>query len=83
MAKSAKTVTLRLPEERYKMFLHFALRDDRPLSNLIETAAWRHLQECTWMEGAEEEEILKDKKLLKNIRRGIKEAKGRQGRLVG
>ena len=77
-----KTITIRIPQQRYEAFQHFALRDDRPLSNFIETVAWRHLQECMDMEKAEEEEILGNKKLMTKIRRGIGHAKTMKGKFV-
>ena len=78
----AKTITLRLPDDRYRIFKEYADRDDRPISNLLEMAAWRHLQECSWMDPAEENEILADKKLVASIRRGIRDSKKMKGRFV-
>lgn len=77
-----KTITLRLPDERYQVFKHYAAHDDRPISNLLEAAAWRYLQENSWMDMSEEREILKDKKLIGKIRRGIRDAKKMKGKFV-
>lgn len=40
----SKTVTLRLPESTYERFRTLAERENRPLSNFIETAASRYVE---------------------------------------
>ena len=40
----SKTVTLRLPEKTYERFRMLAERENRPLSNFIETAASRYVE---------------------------------------
>jgi len=49
----AKTVTLRLDDEVYSVFLEAAKAENRPLSNLIETAALSHIREQQFVDDAE------------------------------
>jgi len=78
----SKTVTLRLKDEVYNIFLEAALADNRPLSNLIETAAISKIREQQFVDDAEMAELLADKELLKRIKQGSREARSRKGRFV-
>jgi uncharacterized protein (DUF1778 family) len=79
----AKTVTLRLDDETYELLLEAARADKRALSNLIESAALRHIQEQQFVDDAEMAEIMANAGLMKRLRKGLKEAKLGKGRLVG
>jgi len=79
----SKTITLRLPEETYQLFQRWARMDNRPISNLIETAALRHLQEHTLVEPEEMEAIVKNPSLVRRLKKGSKAARERKGRLIG
>ena len=78
----SKTVTLRLKENVYKIFVEAAKAENRSLSNLIETAALYKVSEQQFVDDAEMAEILADEKLLVRLRKGSKEAKARKGRFV-
>jgi predicted transcriptional regulator len=78
----SKTVTLRLKDEVYRAFLEAALSENRPLSNLIETAALNKIREQQFVDDVEMAEILADTDLLKRIQKGSREAKLRKGRFV-
>jgi uncharacterized protein (DUF1778 family) len=78
----SKTVTLRLKENVYKIFVEAAKAENRSLSNLIETAALYKVSEQQFVDDAEMAEILADEKLLARLRKGSKEAKARKGRFV-
>ena len=78
----SKTVTLRLKDEVYRAFLEAAQAENRPLSNLIETAALNKIREQQFVDDVEMAEILADKDLLKRIQKGSREAKLRKGRFV-
>lgn len=78
-----KTITLRLDDETYHLFRIFALSDNRPISNLIETSAKKHLQECAFVSDAEMESILQDANLVKKLKRGSLAAKRKKGELIG
>jgi predicted transcriptional regulator len=78
----SKTVTLRLKDEVYRAFLEAALSENRPLSNLIETAALNKIREQQFVDDVEMAEILADTDLLKRIQKGSREAKLAKGRFV-
>jgi predicted transcriptional regulator len=78
----SKTVTLRLDELVYKKFRAMADRDNRPLSNFIETAVHRYLEREEYVDEYEIEEIQKNRSLNASIKRGISDAKGKRGRFV-
>ena len=78
----SKTVTLRLDEAVYGKFRSWAKRDNRPLSNFIETAALRFIEEHEVVDEFEMAEIDGNDALNKSIKRGLKDVKARRGRLV-
>jgi len=77
-----KTITLRLDDLTYNLFRQFALSDNRPLSNMIETAAKKHMEECLFVSDAEMHGIREDKALVQKLKRGSQAAKQRKGRFV-
>ena len=77
-----KTVTLRLKEEVYKLFIEAAQAENRPLSNLIETAALMRLREQQFVDEEEMNAILSDQDLLSRIEKGSRQALTRRGRFV-
>jgi len=78
----SKTVTLRLKEDVYEVFLEAARAENRSISNLIETAALKNVREQQFVDDVEMAEILSDKNLVARIKRGSKEAAERKGRFV-
>ena len=78
----SKTVTLRLKEDVYMVFLEAARAENRSISNLIETAALHKVRELQFVDDVEMAEILSDENLMARIRLGSKEAAERKGRLV-
>ena len=78
----AKTVTLRLDDEVYELFREAAKTEKRPLSNLIETAALSRIREQQLIDDDEMSEILANERLLKRMKKGIREAKLAKGRFV-
>jgi hypothetical protein len=77
-----KTITLRLDDLTYKLFLQFALADNRPISNMIETAARKHLEECFFVSDTEMNGIHEDKALLARLKKGSRAARTRSGHFV-
>ena len=77
-----KTVTLRLKDEAYKVFREAALAENRPLSNLIETAAMSNIREQHFVDDVEMAEILSNQNLIKRIKQGSREARVRKGRFI-
>ena len=82
MNKMSKTVTLRLKENVYKIFVEAARAENRSISNLIETAALFRVREQQFVDDAEMAEIIADDNLIARLRQGSKEAAERKGRFV-
>jgi len=78
----SKTVTLRLKDDVYNAFIEAALAENRPLSNLIETAAISKIREQQFVDDVEMAEIHRDRELVKRIKQGSREARMRKGRFV-
>jgi predicted transcriptional regulator len=78
----AKTVTLRLDDEIYGVFLEAAKAENRPLSNLIETAALSRIRELQFVDDAEMSEIQANEHLLKRLKKGARDAETGKGRFV-
>jgi hypothetical protein len=77
-----KTVTLRLNDKVYKVFLEAAKAENRSLSNLIETAALAKLRELQFVDDAEMAEILANRELMKRMKKGSLQVRSRKGRFV-
>jgi len=76
------TITLRLDDKTYKMFRILSERDNRPLSNFIETAALRYIEDSSLADEAEMAAIRQDKKLNASLKRGLSDAKAGKGRFA-
>lgn len=77
-----KTVSLRLDDDSYRLFQRAAKDDNRPLSNFIETATKRYIEQRELTDESESAEIKSNKSLNQSIRRGHSEAAARRGRFV-
>ncbi len=78
----SKTVTLRLPDQTYERFRILAQRENRSLSNFIETAASRYVEADQFVDEFEMSEIETNTELNRSLKRGIKNAKAGHGRFV-
>ncbi len=78
----SKTVTLRLNDETYRKFRQCAESDNRPLSNFIETAAIRFIEDSEFVGEFEMKEIRDNAGLNRSIKRGLRDAEKRRGRFV-
>lgn len=78
----SKTVTLRLDEEVYNRFRGMAENDNRPLSNFIETAALRFVEEHGYADEFEMDEIRNNSNLNSSLKRGLRDAKAKRGRFA-
>jgi predicted transcriptional regulator len=78
----SKTVTLRLDESVYGKLRNWAERDNRALSNFIETAALRFIEEHEVVDEFEMAEIEGNKALNISLKKGLKDAKAGRGRFV-
>ena len=78
----SKTITLRLDEALYRRFQTLAERDNRPLSNFIQTAAIRFVESEQFVDEFEMDEIRTNSELNRSLKRGLKDAKAKRGRFV-
>ena len=78
----SKTVTLRLDDKIYQRFRGMATHDNRPISNFIETAALRFVEEHEYVDEFEMAEINNNASLKRSIKSGIRDAKAGRGRFV-
>jgi predicted DNA-binding protein len=78
----SKTVTLRLSEENYEKFKNLAKRDNRPISNFIETAVNRFIEQNIFVDEFEMNEIRNNSELNRSLKRGLADMKSRKGRFV-
>jgi predicted transcriptional regulator len=78
----SKTVTLRLDDGVYRRFRRLAEQDRRPLSNFIETAALRFVENGQFVDEFEMDEIRGNKALNESLKRGLRDAKAGRGRFV-
>ncbi|HEA68207.1 MAG TPA: CopG family transcriptional regulator [Desulfobacterales bacterium] len=78
----SKTVTLRLKDDIYNALREAAMAENRPLSNLIETAAMSKIREQHFVDDTEMAEIHADRNLIKRIKQGSREARLRKGRFI-
>ena len=78
-----KTVTLRLDDETYRSFVRRAKSDDRALANFIETAVKHHIRESDFIDDTETAEILADEQLVRRLKKGPRDARRKQGTMIG
>ncbi len=78
-----KTVTLRLDDETYLAFVRRAKADDRALANFIESAVKHHIREQDFIDDAETAGILADEALVRRMKKGSREARRKQGTMIG
>ena len=78
----SKTITLRLSDDSYKIFRKLADRDNRPISNFIETTVKKYIEHNIHLDEFEMEEIRNNSELNKSLKRGVADAKSKKGRLV-
>ena len=78
----SKTVTLRLSESVHRQLKRLAARDNRTLSNFIETAALRFMESEHFVDGFEMAEIRANRELNAGIKKGLRDAKAKRGRFV-
>jgi len=77
-----KTVTLELPDQTYQRFRAFAERENRPLSNFIETVVRRYVETQQFVDEFEMEEIQGNAELNRSLRQGIQDAEAGRGHFV-
>jgi predicted transcriptional regulator len=78
----SKTVTLRLDEDVYQRLRSAAMRENRPLSNFIETSTLRYLEEHQYVDDFEMSEIEQNTDLQKSLNAAYKDVRARKGKFV-
>ena len=78
----SRTVTLRLDDPVYRLFKCVAERENRPISNFIETAVMRFVQDHESVDEFEMAEIRGNVELNQSLKRGHQDAKHRRGAFV-
>ncbi len=78
----SKVVTLRLDDDTYHELREAARAENRPLSNLIETAALQRIRDRQFVDDVEMAEIMANEELLQRLRVGSRQARARRGRFV-
>ncbi|MGA7722935.1 MAG: hypothetical protein WCA84_17345 [Ignavibacteriaceae bacterium] len=76
----SKTITLRLSEENYRVYKKLAERDNRPISNFIQTAVKRFVEDTIFADEFEIKEIRNNKELNQSLKRGLSDMKSKKGR---
>ena len=77
-----KTVTLRIDDKLLDRFRHHAEIENRSISNFIETATLRYIEESELIEDFEMSEILNNDNLLKRLKKGSDDARKKRGRFA-
>ena len=75
-----KTVTLRIDDNEYETFKKFADVENRTLSNFIETATLKYIQENELVDEFEMKKIINNIQLNQSLKRGLQDAAKRKGR---
>ncbi len=78
----SKTVTMRIDEQVLEKFSAYAKLENRSLSNFIETATLKYINEIEMADESETVKIYKNKKLHARLKKGSDDANNRRGRFV-
>ncbi|MCK9372732.1 MAG: CopG family transcriptional regulator [Sulfuricurvum sp.] len=77
-----KTVTMRVDDSVYQMIALAASGERRNISNFIEYATLQYLSSAQYVDNAEMAEIMTDKELVENLKRGFEEVKNGEYTIV-
>jgi len=77
-----KTVTIRLDDISYDIIKQHAKADNRPLSNYIETATLKYIEEIDYVNEFEMDNILSDENLIRSLKKGSTDAANKRGRFI-
>lgn len=78
----SKTVTLRIEKNLYEKIKEHANSENRTLSNFIETATVKYIEQIELVDKYEMEEIVNNADLLERLQKGSIDAKHKRGRFV-
>ncbi|VAX21794.1 hypothetical protein MNBD_IGNAVI01-552 [hydrothermal vent metagenome] len=78
----SKTITIRLTEENYKKYKKLTDRDNRPISNFIETEVKRFIEHNVAVDEFEMEETRNNVELNKSLKLGFSDMEYKKERFV-
>lgn len=78
----SKTISLRVDDSLYQTLKAHAKAENRSISNFIETATIKYLEEVDYADEFEMENILNNLDLIKRLKKGTEDALNRRGRFV-
>jgi len=78
----SKTVTLRIENTLYKKLKEHAESENRTLSNFIETAALKYIEQIELVDEYEMKEIISNADLLERLKIGSSDAINKKGKFV-
>lgn len=76
------TISLNIDDKLYEALKAYAEVENRSISNFVETAAMKYIEEIEFADDLEMEAIESDRELIEGIRQGIDDAKAGRGRFV-
>lgn len=79
----SKTVTMRIDDDAYTLIKNAAVGERRSISNFIEYATMSYLAEESFISDNEMNEILEDKELLPNLKKGNREIEQGKYSIIG
>ena len=79
----SKTVTIRLDDDKYELFKKFADMDNRAISNFIETATSRYIEQISYLDEFEMAEINANEDLQQSLQSGRGDVRNNRRRSVG
>lgn len=75
----SKTISLRIDDSLYDSLRAHAEAENRSISNYIETATLRYIEETDYVDDFEMENIRRNEELVRRLRRGSLDAKKSRG----
>ncbi len=78
----SKTISLRVNDSLYDSLKEHADAENRSISNFIETATLRYIEEVDYVDSFEMDSIISNESLVRRLRKGSLDAKKSRGRFV-
>ncbi len=78
----SKTITICLDDEKYELFKKFAAMDNRAISNFIETATLRYIEQLEYADEDEMTEINFDEDLQQSLKCGRTDVRNNRKRRI-
>ncbi|NCO75846.1 MAG: CopG family transcriptional regulator [Cyanobacteria bacterium] len=78
----SKIITICLDDNKYELFQKFALMDNREISNFMETATTRYIEEISYVDEFEMIEINSNQELNDSLNNARNDIKNNRRRIV-